>query len=67
MSLDEFFTFILDIPSIIVGIFTKGMHTVLAGIMPLITMALILAVVLKFLSPPKKEKPSLAEEDGTNT
>ncbi len=65
MTLDEILTIIMDIPEIIVGTFTKGIHTILAGVMPLIIMGLFLAVILKFLSPPKKTKPSLVEEEGT--
>ena len=60
MNIDEIFALIMDLPSIIVGTFTKGIHTILAGIMPLIIMGLILAVILKFLSPPKKAKPDIS-------
>ena len=65
MNFNEIITLIMDIPEIIVGIFTKGIHTVLAGLMPLFIMALFLWIILKYLGSPQKTKPSLVEEEGS--
>ncbi|MBF0443980.1 MAG: hypothetical protein HQL68_00185 [Magnetococcales bacterium] len=65
MLLDEIISFIMDLPGIIVGIFTKGMHTIIAGLMPLFIMAFILWIILKYLSKPEKTEPSLLEEEGS--
>jgi hypothetical protein len=67
MSLDEIITLIIDIPEIIVGIFTKGIHTILAGLMPLFIMGLMLWIILKYLGSPKKTKPSLVEKEGSES
>ncbi|MBF0380745.1 MAG: hypothetical protein HQL69_06995 [Magnetococcales bacterium] len=64
MNFDEIFTLIMDLPGIIVGIFTKGMHTIVAGLMPLIIMALIIWVILKYLSAPTKNKQPVAKKEG---
>ncbi|MBF0193273.1 MAG: hypothetical protein HQL71_01900 [Magnetococcales bacterium] len=62
MNLEEIIALIMDIPSIVVGIFTKGMHTIIAGVMPLIVMALIVWIILKYLGSPKKTKPTLEKD-----